>query len=250
MIKAIYPTQANKLGVIAATYRAGTESIFSTCPVTCNLLPKPLEGTTLIDISYLRSEMMAVPRDGVAWSYTHFPPTEVPQFKFPVQSTLNYSTNNITEALSYAHQQYPTVYAAPATDTQWPRRIQGIQFIQCPAELHKHITCQTCGGGKPLCARANRDYVIVFVAHGSAKHKVGVPEAGGCYATVGHCLIQWTSTKDGIGPTTWNEVNDPDRLQAWTAALPKGTLLRHRISGDIGLITPLNRQIIPIKTSY
>ena len=202
MLKAIYPTAARKLGVIAATYRAGNESVYSSCPSTCSLLPKPLEGTTLVDIAYLKAETLAVPRNGVAWSYTHFHPTEVPNFDYPIQSTLNFSTDHLSDALSFAHQGLPTVYAAPATDLEWPRRIQGVRFVRCPAELHKQVTCQSCGGGKPLCARKDRNYVVVFTAHGTAKNKVGDNEPGGCYASVGRCRTQWNSTMNGIGPTT------------------------------------------------
>lgn len=242
MLKAIYPTQALKLGVIAATYRAGNESIFSTCPATCSLLPKPLEGTHKVDIPYLQTELQAVPRNGLAWSYTHFHPKDIPKYDYPIQSTLNFSTDHIADAISFAQQKLPTVYAAPTTDTEWPRRIQNIHFIRCPAELHKKITCQTCGGGKPLCAR-KRDYVIVFVGHGTTKNHVGTDKPGGCYAATGNCLMQWNSTKNGTGPTTWDETHDLERLLAWTTALPKGTLLRHRISGDLGVI----RKTIPIR---
>lgn len=244
MLKAIYPTEALKLGRIAATYRAGSESIFSTCPATCSLLPKPKEGTDKLDIPYLELELKAVPRKGIAWSYTHFHPNQLPTYDYPIQSITNFSTDHLTDAVYFSKQGLPTVYAAPANDTDWPRRIQGTRFIRCPAELHSSITCQTCGGGKPLCARKNRDYVIVFVGHGTAKKHVGTDKPGGCYAATGNCAVQWNSTMNGIGPTTWNETNDPDRLLAWVRALPIGTLLRHRISGDLGL----DKKIIPIRT--
>ena len=72
MIQCVYPTEARKLGIIAATYRSGALSIYGTCPNYCNLLPKPQEGTTEIDWNYLSIENIAVPRQGIAWSYTHF----------------------------------------------------------------------------------------------------------------------------------------------------------------------------------
>lgn len=240
MLKCKYPTEANKLGTIAATYRSGDRSIFGTCPSTCSLLPKPLEGTQQIDWKYFDTEIQAVPRHGVAWSYTHFSHTEVPLLT--EGTTINISTDTLNDALTSYETHHPTVYAAPANDLEWPRRIQGVQFIRCPAEIHKHITCQTCGGGQPLCARRDRTYVIVFVAHGAAKKHVGQPMQGGCYASVGHCLIQWKSTLNGTGATTWDETHDPDRLLAWTRSLPPKTLLRHRINGDIGL----NKKVIPI----
>jgi hypothetical protein len=241
MLKCIFPTEASKLGVIAATYRSGSTTIYDTCPATCNLLPKKEHGTNTIDWVYFDTELQAVPRQGIAWSYTHFSHTEVPLYDYG--TTFNISTDTVEEALASRIRGYPTVYAAPYHDQQWPRRIQGVRFIRCPAELHKHITCQTCGGGEPLCARRNRDYVIVFVAHGSRKFTVGHTQ-GGCYADTGPCGVQWRSTLAGTGKTTWNETDDPERLLAWIRSLPPKTLLRHRIAGDIG--KPKERKIIPI----
>lgn len=233
MIKAVYPTEAAKLGVIAVTYRAGSLSIYGTCPQYCNLLPKPKEGSTKIDQKYLKNELLAIPRNGHAWSYTHFSCDELtPSF---TGSVLNISTDTIEDAI-YTHAlQFPTVYAAPLSDTQWPRKICRVQFIRCPAELHKHITCQTCGGGQPLCARRNRNYIIVFVAHGTRKKLVGSDEPGGCYAAQGNCLWQWRRTMELQGRLAWDESQDPERLIIWAKSLPQGTLLRHRVSGDIGL---------------
>lgn len=45
---------------------------------------------------------------------------------------------------------------------------QGNRVIVCPAITHKNVTCKTCG----LCQKVDRDYVIAFPAHGSAKKKV------------------------------------------------------------------------------
>jgi hypothetical protein len=35
-----------------------------------------------------------------------------------------------------------------------------------------------CGNGRPLCARPERDYVVVFVAHGTSKKQVGTGTGG------------------------------------------------------------------------
>ncbi len=231
MLKCIYPTEARKLGVIAATYRAGSTNIYSTCPATCGLLPDKHRGTLQLDTDYLTAEKIAVPRNGIAWTYTHFPPNEL---FYDSATTINISTDTLEDAITAKQQGFAVVYAAPATDVFWPRRINGTRFVRCPAELHPKVTCQTCGGGHPLCARPNRDYVIVFVAHGSKQQLVG-SGTGGCYAAQGPSLIQWKSTQAGTGNTTWDENLDPDRLLAWVKALPTGTLLRHRITGDLGL---------------
>lgn len=232
MIKCIYPTEAKKLGVIAATYRSGALSIYGTCPNYCNLLPKPKEGITKIDWDYLTLENEAVPRQGIAWSYTHFNYEDIPIYY--QGTTLNISTDTINNATMAFLMGHPVAYAAPLTDTQWPRKINTIQFIRCPAETNTHITCQTCGGGIPLCARRNRQYIIVFVAHGTVKHLVGHSQPGGCYASTGNCLWQWKNTLNLKGRNTWDENQDPERLLAWVKSLPPKTLLRHRISGDIG----------------
>lgn len=233
MIKCIYPTQAAKLGIIAATYRAGPEHIFGTCPRSCQLLPQPDKGSTQIDWTYLETELKAVPRNGQAWSYTHFSWEHLTPFQ--TGSVLNISTDTIEDALFTYTLNYPVVYTAPTTDTQWPRKIHGIQFIRCPAEINKSLTCQTCGGGNPLCARRNRSYVIVFVAHGSNKQQINGKTQGGCYAAQSNCLMQWKATQQGKGLLVWDEAKDPERLVCWAKSLPQGTLLRHRISGDIGL---------------
>jgi hypothetical protein len=238
VIKCIYPTEAAKLGSIAATYRSGNLSLYGTCPSYCPLLPLHLRstGSKTIDYTYLDAELKSVPRKGISWSYTHFAPEQLTHIDFhnTNQTILNLSTDTYENACKSAKTFLPTVFAAPHTDTQWPRRIDGVRFIRCPAELHKHITCQTCGGGIPLCARPARNYVIVFVAHGPGQ-KLLASRTGGCYAGSGNTLLQWRNTLEKRGKTTWDETTDPERLIRWTAALPPSTLLRHRISGDIGL---------------
>lgn len=237
MIKCVYPTQAAKLGFIAATYRTGNTSMFGSCPMSCPLLPlhRRSEGSANFDKTYLQAERLAVPPRGLAWSYTHFAPHTL--FKNPddpKQSAINISAENPHAAARLAQQGYDTTYTAPHTDTQWPRRIDNVQFVRCPAETNKHITCQNCGSGQPLCARQRRSYVIVFVAHGGQKRSVAT-KTGGCYAANFPCKIQWQSTITGGKRNNWNDADDPDRLVAWAKHLPPGTLLRHRIAGDLGI---------------
>ena len=235
MLKCVYPTEAHKLGIIAATYRAGNASIFGSCPSSCPFLPiinKP-EGSTAIDFTYLDAEHKAVPHAGMAWSYTHFQQYHPPDN--PTYTTINISTDTPETACIQLLSGCDVVYAAPMEDIQWPRRINNVLFVRCPAELHKHTTCQTCGGGRPLCARKNRGYVIVFVAHGTKKAEIGT-KTGGCYAANFPGVIQWRKTRDGCGRNTWNDAQDPNRLVAWAKSLPPKTLLRHRIAGDIGIL--------------
>jgi len=123
----------------------------------------------------------------------------------------------------------PAVVAAPA-GTVWDGGVEyrGVKFVQCPAEKSDTFTCQQCGGGVPLCARGERDYVVVFVAHGTGARRVGTDEAGGCYAASGPTAIQWHGTRKT------GAANDADALREFVRTLPAGSLLRHHVAGDIG----------------
>ena len=44
---------------------------------------------------------------------------------------------------------------------------KGRMVVGCPAQLHKDVTCSSCGGSKgPLCARIDRKFAVGFYAHG------------------------------------------------------------------------------------
>lgn len=227
-------TQAAKLGGIAATYRAGKNAVTGTCPVSCPLLPecKRKESAKVLDVRYATAEAEAVPRRGTAWSYSHFPALQLAQFK-DAPTKINFSADTIQEALEAAEMGLPTVYAAPINSGQWPQKIDGRRFIQCPAETAPGVTCATCGGDTPLCART-RDYVVVFMAHGNQKKRIGTGN-GGCYALNMPCVIQWESTRQGTGKTTWDESQESETLVHWARSLPTRSKLRHRIAGDLGL---------------
>ena len=44
----------------------------------------------------------------------------------------------------------------------------GRKVITCPATIHENVTCATCG----LCQQSDREFVIAFPAHGTAKKTV------------------------------------------------------------------------------
>jgi hypothetical protein len=81
-----------------------------------------------------------------------------------------------------------------------------------------------------LCARGEREYVIVFVAHGTQARKVaaGADDPGGCYAGQGHAAIAWHATRKTGAP------DDAAAVAAFARSLPPGSLLRHHIAGDLG----------------
>ena len=107
---------------------------------------------------------------GAAWTYTHHLRT-APNLA-AIRSALrrgfvvNLSTEVRAEAARYAKRGYPVVCVVPE-DSPAHFTYRGVQFRQCPATFDGSPTqCANCGGGTPLCARGDRDFVITFPAHG------------------------------------------------------------------------------------
>jgi hypothetical protein len=48
------------------------------------------------------------------------------------------------------------------------RTESGRKVITCPATIHDNVTCATCG----LCQQSDREFIIAFPAHGTAKKTV------------------------------------------------------------------------------
>ena len=67
----------------------------------------------------------------------------------------------------------PVVVTLPEDSPRKLKTPKGKKVIVCPAILSDNIKCSNCGGKKgALCQQKNRDYVIGFPAHGTAKRKV------------------------------------------------------------------------------
>jgi hypothetical protein len=226
MLKTVAVSMNKKTGPIAVTYRAGISETYGTCPKTCQLNPAPSTGADEIDSEYLSALLDAVPRNGVAWTYSHFPADQLPMPEHG-RTVINASCDSMEGAIKAYSIGRPAVVAAPA-GTQWPYKFEGVNFVRCPAELSDNFTCMQCGNGSPLCARRTRDYVIVFVAHGTGAKKVGTDCAGGCYAASGHVAIQWHGTRKS------GAADDAAALIKFAKSLPPGSMLRHHVAGDIG----------------
>jgi len=227
MLKTVAVSGNSKTGPIAVTYRSGAHETYGTCPKSCALHPKNETGAQTVDAEYLAALVDAVPPGGQAWTYSHFPAAALPH-PAPGKTVVNVSCDDMREAVLAVESGRPAVYAAPAdTVDTWPMVFQGLTFARCPAELSEDFNCQRCGNGRPLCARGERDYVVVFVAHGSGKKKVGTGK-GGCYAAGGPTAIQWPGTR------TKGAADDAQALRAFARALPYGSMLRHHVAGDIG----------------
>lgn len=227
MLKTIKTSSNKKTGPIAVTYRSGEADMFGTCPKTCGLLPCGKSGASEMDSEYLRAVLEAVPRNGTAWTYSHFPADQLP-YPEAGKTVINASCDTMDEAVEAYSMGRPAVVAAPV-GTEWAGGVEykGVRFVRCPAELSDTFTCMDCGNGRPLCARPERDYVVVFVAHGTSKAKVGTG-SGGCYGSSGPVAIQWKATKDKGAP------NDAEAVRAFARSLPPGSMLRHHVVGDMG----------------
>lgn len=235
MLKLVPLSGNRKTGPIAVTYRTSPNNNYGTCPTSCPLLPiLQNEETTAheIDQDYLSALRQAVPKRGQAWTYSHFPYQQLPITD--TGTIINISTDTLAEALTAKAHGYPTVFAAPANwKNAAPKYPMGgpTRFVQCPAVSNDRINCRNCGNGRPLCARPERDYVVVFPGHGSRKKVIGTENpTGGCYGLFGRTRTIWNRTAK-----QHQDASDPELLLAWTKTLPYGSYLRHHVVGDLGL---------------
>lgn len=221
-LRTIASSSNSKTGAIATTYRAGSRSCFGTCPTNCEL--NPGMGTENIDAAYMAAVYDAVPVNGIAFTYSHFDYKKLP-VPMAGKTLFNYSADSIPAALEAAAHGVPTTVTVEQ-NAKLKKKIDGVRFVTCPAETGG-VTCETCGNGAPLCAR-DRDYIIVFHAHGSARGKVGTDERGGCYGAGGHVAIHWRGT------VKMDTVPDHEKVEQFARSLPTGAIIRHHVVGDIG----------------
>ena len=104
------------------------------------------------------------------WTYTHHLRTaaNVAAIRSAIRRgfTVNLSTEVKSEAAKLAKRGLPVVCVVSG-DSPAKFEHQGVTFRQCPATFEGSPTqCASCGGGVPLCARADRDFVITFPVHG------------------------------------------------------------------------------------
>jgi len=228
MLKTVTVSGNSKTGPIAVTYRAGSCSTYGTCPKSCGLHPAADQGAARIDKAYLAALLDAVPPGGQAWTYSHFAPELLPK---PQQgkTVINASCDTPDQAVHAWGLGLPVTVTAPqGADLARPVTYKGVRFVQCPEQSGHVESCAKCGNGRPLCARAERDYIIVFSAHGQGARKVATEERGGCYAAGRKVAIQWHKTR------TAGAANDAELLRTFAQSLAPGSLLRHHVAGDIG----------------
>lgn len=130
------------------------------------------------------------PREGgITFGYTHHPLTEANVATMRAARewgiVLNVSADTIEDARAVrrAHPDLPLTVLLPS-DAPTPIRDPELgRIIVCPAQLAEHVTCDNCGFGEPLCARADRDYVVGFRAHGAAHRRAAAVADGRAVAT-------------------------------------------------------------------
>ena len=105
-----------------------------------------------------------------AWTYTHHirSAANLAAIRSAIRRgfTVNLSCELRSEAAKLAKRGLPVVCIVPeGTPAKFEHN--GVTFRQCPATFDGSPTqCVSCGGGTPLCARADRGFVITFPVHG------------------------------------------------------------------------------------
>ncbi len=241
MLLTVKNSRADKTTGMAITYRAGSGNKFGTCPTSCELMHDGNTGSGKVDEEYYRAIRYSVPRGGIAWTYTHFDP-----FDFPIEAktmtytgpkcTINYSRPNVDSAARMQQAGKPCVTVVPPDywdDKPSQKHIEvktectsfsdggPVRGVRCPHEYIKDLNCRDCGNGKPLCAREDRDYFVIFTGHGARKDK--------CYAGQGHCNIHWQKLSKAT-----SDISDAEVHKAFVKSLPPRTMLRPHIAGDMG----------------
>jgi hypothetical protein len=242
MLKLVTKSSNKKLGNIASTYRSGGNNVYSSCPSACPMKPAHSAGSAGVDEAYLDAVLRAVPRGGRSWTYTHFAKERIPLpgLTGGPETTINISTDSMRSALDSIQGGWPTVVVDGSDSLEKSSTLGGVRFVRCPAEYVEEVTCSNCGGDRgPLCAQANRNFVVKFTAHGASKKRVDARvnlasnEAGGCYGSGGPVHLQWKRTMQQEPVAR----SDGEVLLEWVTGLGPGSIVRHHVLGDLGLVS-------------
>jgi hypothetical protein len=121
--------------------------------------------------SGMMNDLVKAAKGKCGFTYTHKNPyknKEIIQDANKNGFTVNLSADNLTEADEFkALNIAPVVVVLPLEQMTNLKTPAGNRVVICPAVNRNNVTCQTCG----LCQRANRDIIIGFPAHGTAKKK-------------------------------------------------------------------------------
>ncbi len=116
-------------------------------------------------------DLVTASKGKAGFTYTHKNPVEngeIIKYANDNGFTVNLSADNLSEADEFkALNIGPVVVVLPSDQMTNLKTPAGNRVVVCPAVNRDNVTCQTCG----LCQRANRDIIIGFPAHGTAKKK-------------------------------------------------------------------------------
>lgn len=121
-----------------------------------------------IDRTLLKRLTGAVQHLSRAWTYTHLRPNSLNQVAIRQANrdgfTVNISTENLDDAVKYFRRGYPVTCIVTDMPTRFTH--QGVTFVRCQNQCDDGQTqCAGCGNGEPMCAKADRNYVIAFEKH-------------------------------------------------------------------------------------
>lgn len=127
-------------------------------------------------IDYLKLRQLIDANKGRrGFTYTHHVLTDHNVIALQNSNALGFTINASCESVNDADRVMtehgiPAVAVVPSDKTdRFYRTESGRKVITCPAALHPgKVTCATCG----LCQVADREFVIAFPAHGTAKKTV------------------------------------------------------------------------------
>ena len=85
--------------------------------------------------------------------------------------TINASCDNLDQVDNAIALGLPAATILPESSDKVTVTPNGKRVVTCPATYRDDVTCASCGGGRPLCARSDRDYAIGFPVHGAGKKK-------------------------------------------------------------------------------
>ena len=138
----------------------------SDCPDSCPM-KTACTGTKNIDLRAARQLLEAASRSRIAWTYTHYKGARnrdrIAKLN-QTKATVNWSADSLPEADTSFASGLPTVVIVDKHHPKTGTTKAGNRLIVCPAQTGK-ATCNTCGGGVPLCARKGRKYIIAFREH-------------------------------------------------------------------------------------
>lgn len=124
-----------------------------------------------------RESIMALARANKrrpALAYSHYPTTpenlETLKASKDAGFTINASCDSLADIKAARAAQVPCVTYTDAGDKRTAWRADGIRFVTCPNQSTRaKPQCKDC----QLCADGDREFVIVFRAHGVRKNSVG-----------------------------------------------------------------------------